>query len=76
MPLMICGSQDDPVISLTTLYGWNSYLKSSDKIWRSATGRHFFHHFRSELVGYEIQQFWQKLEPELVLQQIAHAEFN
>jgi pimeloyl-ACP methyl ester carboxylesterase len=76
MPTMICGSQDDPVISSPALYGWTSYFKSVDTIWRSATGGHFFHHFHSELVSYQIQQFWQKLEPELVLHQLASAEFN
>lgn len=76
MPLMICGSQNDPVISSSALYGWNSYLKSIDIIWCSSTGGHFFHHFHSELVSYQIQQFWQKLEPRIVLPQLARAEFN
>ena len=76
MPLMICGSQDDSVISSPTLYGWNSYLKSTDKIWRSATGGHFFHHFHPELVSYQIQDFWQQLDPELGVYQLARAEFN
>jgi pimeloyl-ACP methyl ester carboxylesterase len=76
MPLMICGSQDDPAIALPALYGWNSYLKSVDTIWRSTTGGHFFHHFYSDLTSYQIQQFWQKLEPELGLYQLARAEFN
>jgi pimeloyl-ACP methyl ester carboxylesterase len=76
MPLMICGSQDDPVITSPALYGWNSHFKTGDKIWRSTTGGHFFHHFHSELVSGRIQQFWQKLESEIVLHQLARAEFN
>jgi pimeloyl-ACP methyl ester carboxylesterase len=76
MPLMICGSQDDPVITSSALHGWNSYLKSSDTIWHSKTGGHFFHHFHAELTSYQIQQFWQKLEPELGLYQLAHVELN
>jgi pimeloyl-ACP methyl ester carboxylesterase len=76
MPMMICGSQDDPVITSSALYGWSSYFKSVDTIWRSATGGHFFHHFHSELVSYQIQNFWQKLEPQLALSQLVHAEFN
>ena len=76
MPMMICGSQNDPVITSPAFYGWTSYFKSGDKIWRSATGGHFFHHFHSELVSYQIQLFWQKLDPELALYQLAHAEFN
>jgi pimeloyl-ACP methyl ester carboxylesterase len=76
MPLMVCGSQDDPVITSSALYGWNSYLKSIDTIWRSSTGGHFFHHFHSELVSYQIQQFWQKVEPGVLQHQLARAEFN
>ena len=87
MPLMICGSQDDPVIKLSALSGWNSYLKSvdtiwcyspggQDTIWYYSPGGHFFHHFYSDLVSYHIQQFWQKLEPELVLDLLVRAEFN
>jgi pimeloyl-ACP methyl ester carboxylesterase len=76
MPLMVCGSQDDPTIDLPTLYGWNSYLKSVDTIWQLTTGGHFFHHFYSDLTSYHIQQFWQKLEPELKFYQLVRAEFN
>jgi pimeloyl-ACP methyl ester carboxylesterase len=76
MPLMICSSQDDPVITSSALYGWNNYLKSTDTLWCSATGGHFFHHFHSELVSYQIQQFWQKLNPELAFYQFAQMELN
>jgi pimeloyl-ACP methyl ester carboxylesterase len=76
MPLMICGSQNDPVINSPIFYGWNNYSKPTDKIWRVPTGGHFFHHFYSELVSYQIQQFWQKSEPKLMLYQLARAEFN
>ena len=69
MPLLICVSQDDPVITSSALYGWLSYSKSLDTIWRSSTGGHFFHHFHPELVSYQIEHFWQKLEPKLVLHQ-------
>lgn len=76
MPMMICGGQDDPVITSSLLYGWANYFKSVDTIWCAATGGHFFHHFHSELVSYQIQHFWQKLEPKLSFHQLASAEFN
>jgi pimeloyl-ACP methyl ester carboxylesterase len=76
MPLMICGSQDDPVINSPVLSAWNSYLKLVDTMWCSSTGGHFFHHLHSDLTSYQIRQFWQKLEPELVLDLLVHAEFN
>lgn len=76
MPLMICGSQDDPVVTESALYGWTNYFKSSDVIWRSAEGGHFFHHFHAELVSHRIEQFWKQIEPELVMNQLVSAEFN
>ncbi len=76
MPVMICGSKDDPVITSSALYDWRSHFKSGSNIWRADTGGHFFHHFHSELVSDRIQQFWQTLEPKLVLHQLARAEFN
>ena len=76
MPLMICGSQDDPVVTASALYGWTNYFKSSDVIWRSAEGGHFFHHFHAELVSHKIERFWQQLEPDLAMNQFASAEFN
>ncbi len=63
MPLMVCGSEDDPVITESALFGWRSYFKSGDIIWRSPEGGHLFHHFNSELLGYQIQKFWQQIEP-------------
>ena len=76
MPLLICGSQDDPVITESSLYGWRHYLKLSDSIWRSAKGGHFFHHFHSELVSDRIQHFWQDLASERVRDRLISVELN
>ena len=76
MPLLVCGGQDDPVVPESALYGWIHYFKSSDTIWRSAEGGHFFHHFHSELVSDRIQCFWQQFEPELVPNRLKHMELN
>jgi pimeloyl-ACP methyl ester carboxylesterase len=76
LPLMVCGSQDDPVIGSSGLAGWNNYLKPADTTLTSPTGGHFFHHFHSEMVSDQIQYFWQKLEPSLVSHQLAWAELN
>ena len=75
MPMMICGSQDDPIVTTPALCGWNDYFKSGDKVWQSATGGHFFHHFHAELVSHQIRQFWQQL-PEFASCQLAPCEFN
>ncbi|PSB56483.1 alpha/beta fold hydrolase [Chamaesiphon polymorphus] len=76
MPVMIGGAHDDLAITSPALYGWTSYFKAEDKIWQIPVGGHFFHHFHPDLVGYQIQQFWQKLEPEIILCQLTGAEFN
>lgn len=76
MPLMICGSQDDPVVSSLALSSWHSYLKQEDKLWHSATGGHFFHHFHAELTSHQIQQFWRKLKPEMFSSKFACTELN
>jgi pimeloyl-ACP methyl ester carboxylesterase len=76
MPLMICGGQDDPVITESALSGWIHYFKSSDTLWCACDGGHFFHHFYSELVSDRIQHFWQQLEPGLVANLLIRAELN
>jgi pimeloyl-ACP methyl ester carboxylesterase len=76
MPMMICTSQADPVIPSYAACEWNNYLKSADKIWRIPTGGHFFHHVHSELVNYQIRDFWQKLVPDVALYELLKAELN
>lgn len=76
MPLMICASQADPVITSSDAYGWTSYFKSVDTIWCIPTGGHFFHHIHAELVSDLIQDFWQNLEPEIVFDRLIGVEFN
>ena len=76
MPLMVCGSQDDPVVSTAALSSWHNYLKSADTIWGVATGGHFFHHFHPELVSCQIQQFWHKLDPAVAVHQLTALELN
>ncbi|WP_373542919.1 alpha/beta fold hydrolase [Chamaesiphon sp.] len=76
MPMMICSSQDDPVITSTDLSGWNNYLKSTDVSWCSVTGGHFFHHFHPQLVSHQIHNFWQRLESKPALYQLDRVDRN
>ncbi len=76
MPLMVCGSREDPVITESGLYEWKSYLKSTDRMWLCPEGGHFFHHFHAEFIAYYIQQFWCQVEPALELEQSVHLEFG
>ncbi len=74
-PLMVCGSQDDPIITLSELRGWKVYLKPNDQIWECPSGSHFFHYFYHKKVGKKILRFWETLSTqttELTTSQIAH----
>jgi pimeloyl-ACP methyl ester carboxylesterase len=76
MPIMICGGKGDPIITESALFGWRSYFKSEDIIWRSPEGGHFFHHFNSDLLAYHIHKFWHQIEPQLLPNRIAHLELK
>jgi pimeloyl-ACP methyl ester carboxylesterase len=76
MPLLICSSQDDPVITAPAAYGWTNYLKPIDKIWHLSTGGHYFHYVRAELVSCHIKRFWQELEPDITFHQRLKVELN
>ncbi len=58
-PLMICGSESDPVVSPLGLYEWHQWLKPGDRLIEFADGHHFFHTFYPEQVGAELLEFWQ-----------------
>ncbi|MEO0969358.1 MAG: alpha/beta hydrolase [Cyanobacteria bacterium J06639_18] len=59
VPLMVCGSNTDPIVSRNNMNNWKIYLKSQDTLWLSPDGYHFFHYFYPELVGKKIKSFWQ-----------------
>ena len=59
VPLMVCGSNTDPIVSRNTINNWKTYLKSKDILWVSPDGYHFFHYFYPKLVGKIIKKFWQ-----------------
>jgi pimeloyl-ACP methyl ester carboxylesterase len=61
-PLLVCGSETDPIVSPEMLCKWQSYLKPSDAIWMYPKGRHFFHYFYPQAVSDRIQAFWQASE--------------
>jgi pimeloyl-ACP methyl ester carboxylesterase len=61
-PLLICGSDTDPVVSPETLGEWRAYLTSTDAMWVHPKGRHFFHYYYPQAVSDRIQAFWQASE--------------
>jgi pimeloyl-ACP methyl ester carboxylesterase len=74
MPLMICGGEDDSIVTESAIFGWTHYFKSSDCICIFAEGGHFFHHFHAELVGDRVQLFWQQIEPQIPSNQLVATE--
>jgi pimeloyl-ACP methyl ester carboxylesterase len=58
VPLMICVSQDDPIIDPMALQGWKAWIKKGDRIWECPHGHHFFHYYHPQLVGRQILKFW------------------
>jgi pimeloyl-ACP methyl ester carboxylesterase len=65
VPLMVCGSQTDYVITHSELEEWRSFFYPGDRLRWFPEGGHFFHHFYPQQVKAEILQFWGSLEPGL-----------
>lgn len=61
MPMLVCGSQTDPIVHPTAIEDWQCFLKSSDRLWQCDQGHHFFHYFHADRVGAEVLNFHQSL---------------
>jgi pimeloyl-ACP methyl ester carboxylesterase len=61
VPLLLCSSKTDFVVSPIMMRRWSKFLKKGDRLWECKDGRHFFHHFYPEQVGEEILNFWLSL---------------
>lgn len=61
VPLLICSSKTDFMVSPLVMRRWSKFLKKGDRFWECQEGRHFFHHFYPEQVGEEILKFWLSL---------------
>ena len=59
VPLLVCGSKQDPVVDTQAIREWQPWLKECDRIWQCANGRHFFHCFHPLPVAEQILKFWQ-----------------
>ncbi len=58
VPLLVCGSHTDRVISHHALEAWQPWLTDRDRLWLCPNGRYFFHYFQPRSVSYQIAQFW------------------
>ena len=61
MPMLICGSQNDPIADPGAIEDWHCFLKSSDRIRQCDQGHHFFHYFHADRVAAEVLSFYQSL---------------
>ncbi len=65
VPLMVCGSETDYVITHCELEEWRNFFNPGDRLCQFPDGGHFFHHFYPQDVKTEIMRFWNTLEPTL-----------
>ncbi|MGB3403713.1 MAG: alpha/beta hydrolase [Microcoleaceae cyanobacterium] len=63
VPLMICASQTDHVITHYEYEEWRSFFNPGDRLCWFPEGNHFFHHFYPQDVKAEIIRFWATIEP-------------
>lgn len=59
MPIMVCGSKNDPIVNPPALQNWLNCFKPADQLWECPKGYHFFHYFYPQSVGAEMLNFWQ-----------------
>ncbi len=59
MPMFVCGSKNDSVVTPPDLQDWQNFLKPEDTLWECAKGYHFFHYFHPQQVGKQMLSFWQ-----------------
>jgi surfactin synthase thioesterase subunit len=57
-PLMVCGSQTDPIVTVPMLREWTEYFKPGDTLWHAPSGHHFFHYHYPTATAQNIVKFW------------------
>ncbi len=67
VPLLLCSSKTDLVVSPILMRRWLKLMKKGDRLWECLDGRHFFHHFYPEQVGEELLNFWLSLHSRQVI---------
>ena len=58
-PLLVCGSETDPIVDPKMLEGWRFWLKPEDRLRQFPEGHHFFHLTHPQQVGKVLLDFWQ-----------------
>ncbi len=57
LPLLVCSSKTDFVVSHIVMRRWSKFLKKGVCLWECQDGRHFFYHFYPEKVGEKTLNF-------------------
>jgi hypothetical protein len=64
VPLLVCSSKTDLVVSPIAMHRGLKLLKNGALLfWQCLDGRHFFHHLYREEGGEKILKFWLSLQP-------------
>lgn len=59
VPLLVCGSVDDVVVTPHQLRSWQQYFhEDSSQLWVCSGGRYFFHYFYPQQVTEQMLRFW------------------
>lgn len=59
VPLLVCGSVDDVVVTPHQLRSWQQYFyEASSRLWVCPGGRYFFHYFYPLQVAEQMLRFW------------------
>lgn len=51
VPLLVCRSKTDFVVSHIVMRRWSKFIKKGSRLWECPDCRHFFYHFYPEQVG-------------------------
>jgi pimeloyl-ACP methyl ester carboxylesterase len=62
MPLMVCSSKTDAVVTPPLARRWIEFFKPGDTWWQCPDGEHFFHHRQPELVASQLLKFWHQTQ--------------
>jgi pimeloyl-ACP methyl ester carboxylesterase len=59
VPLLVCGSVDDVVVTPHQLRSWQRYFhEENSRLWVCPGGRYFFHYFYPQQVAEQMLHFW------------------
>ncbi|MBE9138427.1 alpha/beta hydrolase [Nodosilinea sp. LEGE 07088] len=72
VPLLVCGGEEDAIIDLNQIRGWQPWLKTGDRI-ALFPGRHFFHGVSPQPVAKRVLSFWEMTDHRLVAPQSLRA---